>query len=101
MPPQARHNLPPGTMLLWRRGWMVHEPQGAWTFVFEADATGRSDPPVVLMPCLLLEAMEKHAGAGGPQRPLLLCGLIHRYHGRTYLMPTMFQVPRHTTPLRP
>jgi hypothetical protein len=80
---------------------MVREPDGAWSFVFEADATGLGDPPVLLMPCLLLEALEAHAETGGPKKPLLLCGIVHRYHGRTWLMPTMYQVPRHTTPLRP
>ncbi len=98
---RARRDLPPGALLEWRRGWMVREPDGAWSFVFEADATGLADPPVLLMPCLLLEAMEANAGTGGPKKPLLLCGIVHRYHGRTWLMPTMFQVPRHTTPLRP
>ncbi len=100
-PARAQRDMPPGALLEWRRGWMVREPDGTWSFIFEADATGLADPPVLLMPCLLLEAMEAHAGTGGPKKPLLLCGIVHRYHGRTWLMPTMFQVPRHTTPLRP
>jgi hypothetical protein len=100
-PARSPRDLPPGALVSWRRGWMVREQDGAWSFVFEADATGLADPPVLLMPCLLLEAMEAHAGSGGPKRPLLLCGVVHRYRGRTWLMPTMYQVPRHTTPLRP
>jgi hypothetical protein len=94
----------PGTLILWRRGWMVREPDGAWAFVFEADATGLSDPPMIIYPCLLLEQMELHrprtdrSGLGGA---ILVSGRVEQYHARNYLLPTAYQVPYHRTPLRP
>jgi hypothetical protein len=99
--PQGVKLLPPGTVMLWRRGWMVRETGGAWSFVFQADATGLADPPMVLLPCLLLEEMERHARRSGPRQPLLVSGRVERYHGRNYLLPTSYQVPRDHTPLRP
>lgn len=92
--------LPPGTVILWRRGRLVPDGDGAWTLVFDADASGLADPPMVLMPCLLLERMEELA-TSADAGPLLVSGRVYRYHGRNYLMPTSYQVPRERTPLRP
>jgi hypothetical protein len=93
--------MPPGTVILWRRGWLVREDGGAWSFVFEADASGLVDPPMVVLPCLLLEEMERHMRRTGPDPALLISGRVERYHARNYLLPTSYQVPRHHTPLRP
>ncbi|MHC4422853.1 MAG: hypothetical protein ACYS1E_19995 [Planctomycetota bacterium] len=93
--------LPPGTVILWRRGWLVRGNGGAWSFVFEADASGLVDPPMILLPCLLLEEMERHGQRGGSDPALLISGRVERYHARNYLLPTSYQVPRHHTPLRP
>jgi hypothetical protein len=93
--------IAPGTMMLWRHGWMVREPAGAWSFVFGADATGLSDPPMILLPCRMLEDMERHALRSGPDKPLLVSGRVSRYRGRNYVLPTMFRIPRYTSALRP
>ena len=96
-----RAMLPPGTVIVRRRGWMVRTPGGAWTFVFGSDASGLDDPPMILLPTLLLQDMERHAQRSGPASPLLLSGRVYRYHGRNYLLPTMYQIPRNHTTLRP
>jgi len=93
--------VPPGTVILWRRGWLVRESAGAWSFVFEADASGLVDPPMILLPCLLLEQMERHARRADRDDALLISGRVERYHTRNYLLPTSYQVPHHRTPLRP
>ena len=93
--------VPPGSVILWRRGWLVRGSGGAWSFIFSADAAGSADPPMILLPCLLLEDMERHAARSGPDAPLLVSGRVYRYHDRTYLLPTMFLVPREHTVLRP
>ncbi len=93
--------LPPGAVVVRRRGWMVRTPGGAWTFVFESDASALDDPPMILLPSLLLEDMERHAQRSGPGSPLLVSGRVYRYHGRNYLLPTMYQIPRNYSALRP
>jgi hypothetical protein len=102
-PPTAAPGRPagPGAMILWRRGWMVRESDGAWSFVFAADASGLEDPPMILLPCRMLEDLQRHARRSGPDKPLLLTGRVTRYHGRSYLLPTMFRIPRHNTALMP
>jgi hypothetical protein len=99
--PRRAALVPPGTVILWRRGWLVRESAGAWSFVFEADASGLVDPPMVLLPCLLLEQMERHARRAGSDDALLISGRVERYNARNYLLPTSYQVPHHRTPLRP
>ncbi len=93
--------LPPGTILLWRRGWMDRQADGAWSFVFEADASGLADPSMILLPCLLLETMEDLAEQSPARAPMLVSGRVFRYHGRNYLHPTSVQMRRQRTPLAP
>ena len=97
----TRQPIAPGGQVLWRHGWMVREPGGAWSFVFGADATGLSDPPMVLLPCRMLEDMERHAMRSSPDKPLLVSGRVTRYRSRNYMLPTMFRIPRYTSALRP
>ena len=97
----GRRLLREGTLIRWRRGWMTREPTGTWVFTFAAGATGNEDPPMVLLPCLLMEQMERQVEQGGRMRVLLVSGRVLRYDRRNYLLPTAFRVPRERTPLRP
>jgi hypothetical protein len=85
---------PEGSFVMWRRGWIVRDHGGAWTFVFESDARGLADPPLVLLPCLLLEQMEEYAERSGPVAPVLVSGRVYRSERRAYLLPSAFMVPR-------
>ena len=96
-----RRLLREGTLISWRRGWMTREPTGTWLYTFAAGATGNEDPPMVLLPCLLMEQMERQVERGDRMRVLLVSGRVFRYNRRNYLLPTAFQVPRERTPLRP
>ena len=80
---------------------MVRDGGGAWLFLFDADASGLADPPMILLPCLLLERMERYAQRAESHAPMLLSGRVFRYHQVNYLLPTTFQIPRERTPLRP
>ena len=99
--PDDEAALPEGTQLLWRRGWLSRSPDGAWTFVFAADAAGQADPPLNVLPCLLLERMERYATTAGAGAPMVLSGVIYRYKKRGYLLPTAFEVPRLRTQIAP
>jgi hypothetical protein len=90
-----------GTVLLDRRGRLRRDEGGAWMFIFDADAEGLADPPMILLPCLLLERMEQYARIVGSDPPLLVSGHVHVYGGRNYLLPTVYRIPRERTPLEP
>ncbi len=93
--------LPDGATVLSRRGRLIRDGGGAWLFVFDSDVTGNVDPPMILLPCLMLERMERYADRIGASAPLVISGHVHRFEDRNYLMPSMFQIPRQRTILRP
>lgn len=90
-----------GAILLSRRGKIRRAGAGAFIFVFDADAEGLADPPMPLLPCLLLERLEMHARLTGERAAVLVSGNVHTFHGQNYLRPTLYQIPRGRTILRP
>jgi hypothetical protein len=88
-----------GALVINRRGHVHRDASGGWRFVFDADAHGQDDPAVMLMPCLMLERIERHANALGRNAPLLMSGHVYRYRGQRYMLPTMMQRPRERTRL--
>ena len=93
--------IPEGTQVVARRGRMSRGPRGTWWFTFDADVDGLVDPPMVLLPCLLRERMERYAERSGERAAMLLSGRVYQYEDRNYILPTMFQIPRERTVLRP
>lgn len=90
-----------GAIALWRRGYLSRDSSGAWVFVFEADAAGLADPPVTLLPCLVVERLETIFRQPTGPVAILLNGQVTIYRGRTYLLPSAFQIPRESRPRRP
>lgn len=84
-----------------RRGKITRDSSGGWLFVFDADATGLADPPLRLLPCLLLERIEDYARRQGNNSPALISGTMYLYSGRNYLMPTVFRIPHERRNLSP
>lgn len=83
-----------GSFLASRRGRMVRSSSGEWVFTFDSDAQGKSDPPMILMPCLNLMAMEKIAERAGEALTFTISGQVFVYHGKNYLLPTMYVINR-------
>jgi hypothetical protein len=90
-----------GTAVLSRRGSLRRDRGGAWVFVFDSDATGLADPPLNLLPCLLLERIENYVRRTGDNVPVLMSGQVYVYEGRNYLMPSVYRIPRERTVLTP
>jgi hypothetical protein len=93
--------LPENTSVQLRRGRISRDAGGAWQFIFDADASGRTDPPLTLMPCQLLHRIESYARRAGSNAPVLVSGRVYVYGGRNYLLPTVFQIPRERSELKP
>jgi len=90
-----------GALIINRRGRLTRDPHGAWTFVFEADANGLADPPMVLLPCLLLERLESYSGRLGSEARLLMTGRVTVFGSQNYLLPTAYTIPRERTRINP
>jgi len=93
--------VPEGTMIVARRGRLMRTAGGAWMFVFDSDASGLGDPPMTVLPCLLLERMENHAQSRGGEAAMLLSGRVLAFDGRNFIMPSVFQIPRERSQITP
>ncbi len=101
--PQARSAgtklLLEGTFIFERRGRLARsQMSGEWYFVFDADAQGFSDPPMIMLPCMALQHMERIAELRGDSVVFIVSGEVKVYHGRNYLLPTgyLIDIPRET-----
>ncbi len=83
-----------GTFLTARRGRVARGVTGELLFTFDADAQGRSDGPMVLLPCMNLAGMEKILDRAGESVTFTLSGQVFVYKGRNYILPTLYQVNR-------
>ena len=91
-----------GTKVVRRRGQVRRTVQGGYIFTFDADATGLADPPMTLLPCRLLERIDRHLRRQPQQQSaILITGHVYAYDGQNFLLPTVFQVPRERTVLTP
>lgn len=61
-------------------------------FAFEADGPNEAEPPMVLMPCKLLELMEDTVVERGDQVVFLVSGRVHTFRGANYLLPTTMRI---------
>ena len=89
-----------GTNFVNRRGKLTRDSTGAWVYVFDADAQGLSDPPMTVIPCAMLQEMEKLAIRNGNSTPMLVTGIVFAHGERNYLLPTIYRVPRERSGIR-
>jgi hypothetical protein len=90
-----------GDVLVSRRGRIQRSGGGAFTFVFDADAEGLADPPMTILPCLLLERLERYVRRSGERAAVLITGRVYTHDRRNYLLPTVYRIPRERTRLTP
>ncbi len=83
-----------GAFLVSRRGRMVKLRTNQWAFVFDADAQGKADAPMILQPCQRLEQMERIAEQAGDSATFTVSGQVFTYRGRNYLLPSLHVVNR-------
>jgi hypothetical protein len=84
-----------------RRGKITRDRSGGWMLVFDADAAGLADPPIKLLPCLLLESIEDYARRVGNNSPIIITGQVFLYEGQNYLLPTVYRIPRESSRITP
>lgn len=93
--------LPDGTFLPLRRGRVIRGEAGEWAFHFDTDPDSAAPPPMVLLPCQTLMAIEGYAMGGGESVVLRVSGQVFVYHGRNFLLPTHFEPERRSGDLVP
>jgi len=100
--------VPEGSVITQRRARLERSPEGDWALVFDNDADRPPDrqaaptegavppPPMVVMPCALLERMEAAAEIFGDTAAVIVSGRVHIYDDVNYIRPTMFFTERRT-----
>lgn len=96
-----RASLQENTAVVNRRGKITRDRSGGWLLVFDADASGLADPPLKLMPCMLLENIEDYARRTGNNSPIIVTGQVYLYNNQNHLLPTVYRIPRETSRLTP
>jgi hypothetical protein len=82
-----------GEFVVNRRGRLVRAADGAhFLFVFEADSAAAPETPVILMPCQLLESMEKLVQERGQSLSFRITGQLFLYKGANYLLPSVMRI---------
>lgn len=79
------------TYISQRRGRVVRETDGTWSFIPDSDDPEAGAVSMTLLPCRLLEAIERLTLTQGDRATFLLSGRVLLYHGTHYLLPTLFQ----------
>jgi len=84
----------PGSRLVLRAGRLMRDPQaGSWRFVPE-QTSGKGDRSLEILPCLMLERLERMAREGESSPKILLSGTVIVFEGNAYLLPTNFRKAR-------
>ena len=89
---ESRVLLPAVVRLHDRRGSVSRDPvTGTWIFVFQSDRAEVGERAVELLPCKVLERLERLVRQSEAPPPLLVSGQLTAYRGRNYLLPSSFR----------
>jgi hypothetical protein len=80
-----------GSFLRNRRGRLVRG-EGTWVYVFDKDAQGNAEPPMVMSPCRRLREMQQALELQARTLTFQTTGQVFAYEGRNYFLPTFFGV---------
>lgn len=97
----GRAMIDENTIIVNRRGRIRRNDNGAFVFIFDADSTGLADPPMTLLPCLLLERLQTQFRRGGNETTMLISGNVYAYRGRNFLLPTVYRIERDNRNINP
>lgn len=84
-----------GEFILQRAGRVIRSSDAqSVLFAFEADGGegDNADPPMVLLPCRLLERMERITTRRGDAQVFMLSGRVYTFQGENYLLPTVMKL---------
>ena len=84
--------IPDGTRLQNRSGTIVRDQRtGAWRFLFETQGSGRRDPSIELLPCLLLQDIENRSMSNDLPTRIHVSGVVSTFRKRNYLLLSLWR----------
>lgn len=79
-----------GAFLRDRRGRLVAGPEDAWVYVFDADESGKAEPPMVMQPSRRLEEMRHIVESRTGTTTFVTTGQVYVFEGKNHFLPTFF-----------
>lgn len=79
-----------GTTISRRRGRLTRTARGEYAIVFDADTQTRGDPPMILLPGMVTQDVERTAERFGEITTFEFSGRVFTYRDRNYFQPFMF-----------
>jgi hypothetical protein len=90
-----------GTYIVDRTGRVKHTSDGQIEFLFDADGKTLRDPPVILLPNLMLMSIQTAAANSTRDLHFRITGMVTEYQGRNYvLLDKVVVVPEVVQPLK-
>ena len=87
--------LEPSRSVQDRHGIVSRDPiTGQWRFVFESSRGDIGEREATLLPCAVLERLERQARSSQEPLSVVMSGEVTRYEGRAYLLPTVMSQVR-------
>lgn len=83
--------VPDRTLVQSRRARLVRQGV-AWTIAFDSGPESKRADPMIVLPCLHHERLERLTHAAGDEIEIEISGRVLAFHGRNYILPTLFQV---------
>ncbi|MCG3180133.1 MAG: hypothetical protein BIFFINMI_02488 [Phycisphaerae bacterium] len=83
-PNAVQRVIPEGTIIVDRVG-ILKSDHGRWIITFQSDEAGMGDPPLILLPNSLLEAMQKQSDYGRRDVRFRVSGVVTQYQRANYL----------------
>ncbi len=97
----AQTVLREGTYLVDRTGRIRQTTDGQTEFLFDADGKAMRDPPVILLPNLMLMSIQTAAANSSRDLHFRITGFVTEYRGRNYLLlDKVVVVPEVVQPLK-
>lgn len=91
-----------GEFIVNRAGRLTRSPNGSQAvFAFEADSKESPEPPMILLPCAMLENMEEWVEQHGDKIVFIISGQVTSYRGTNFLLPTMAKTAINRGNLKP
>lgn len=81
-----------GEFVVNRQGRLLRSNDGQhMVFAYKSDSKIQPEPPMIVVPCQLLQNMEEMMLERGDQITFSITGQILSYHGTNYILPTMMK----------
>lgn len=84
--------IPDGTRLQNRAGTILRDQRtGAWRFLFDTQGSGRRDPSIEILPCLLLQEIQNRAMSNDLPTRIHASGFVTSFQKRNYLLLSIWR----------